>query len=94
MPEFQSNLNIICIESNAFRALVSEVTTQMKEEFYGSMNPWIDEKEAMALFRITAKATFKKYCEEGNIVTSTLSNKKILYHRQSILNFIESRKNE
>lgn len=94
MPDFETNMKIICLESKAFKALVSEVADQLKGEFFEHLNPWVDEKEAMQLLRIHSKATSKKYREEGNITYSTISNKKMLYDRQSILDFIVSRKNK
>lgn len=90
MADTDSNLKIICLESEAFKALVSEVANQMKEEFFGSMDPWIDEKEAMQLLRITSKTTFHKYRDEGKIDFRKLSPKQIVYRRESILNFIEN----
>ncbi len=94
MSDFETNLKIICLESKAFKALVSEVADQLKGEFFGHLNPWVDEKEAMQLLRIHSKTTFKKYRDEGNISYSIFSDKKILYERKSIMDFIESRKNK
>ena len=61
MPDFDTNIKIICLESEAFKALVSEVATQIKKEFLHELDPWIDEKEAMDLLRISSKTTFQKY---------------------------------
>ena len=94
MSDFETNMKIICLESQAFKALVSEVAQQLKGEFFDHLNPWVDEKEAMQLLRIHSKTTFKKYREEGNIAYSVFSGKKFLYERQSILDFIESKKNK
>jgi|APTNR8051073442_1049403.scaffolds.fasta_scaffold00875_2 hypothetical protein len=90
MPDFDTNIKIICLESEAFKALVSEVATQIKKEFLHELDPWIDEKEAMDMLRISSKTTFQKYRDDGNIDYRRLSPKQIVYRRQSILDFIES----
>ena len=90
MPEFESNMRIICLEDSAFKALIREVVSQIKKEELINLDPWIDEKEAMTLLRITSKTTFQKYRETGSIVERKLSTKHILYKRQSILDFIEN----
>lgn len=94
MSHFESDIKIVCVESKAFEALVDKVVTQMKEQFFGNLNPWINEKEAMDLLKITSKVTFKKYRDEGGIESSYMSTKHILYKRQSILDFIESKSNQ
>jgi hypothetical protein len=91
MPDFETSMNIICLESKAFKALISEVTKQIKEEQHIAESPWINEQEAMRLLRISSKTTFKKYKDEGDIIVSTPSNKHLLYHRDSILEFIEKK---
>lgn len=90
MPDFETNMKIICLESEAFKALVSEVATQLKREFLHELDPWIDEKEAMDMLRISSKTTFQKYRDDGNIDYRRLSPKQLIYRRQSILDFIES----
>lgn len=90
MPDFETNMKIICLESEAFKALVSEVATQLKKEFLHELDPWIDEKEAMDMLRISSKTTFQKYRDDGNIDYRRLSPKQLVYRRQSILDFIES----
>ena len=90
MSDQGSNINVICFESDAFKAMVSEVTNQMKEELFGGMNPWIREKEAVKLLNVS-RNTFYSYRETGKIDHRRLENSKvILYRRQSILDFIEN----
>jgi len=80
---------IICLESSAFKAMVGEIVTQIKQEIDVPDPLWIDQEEAMELLRIDSKTTFKKYREMGVIVESKMSGKHILYKRQSVLDFIE-----
>ncbi len=89
MPDLGTNLPIICLESEAFKALIREVTNQIRKEELVQLDPWIDEKEAMRLLRITSKTTFQKYRESGDIDHRRISSKHIVYRRQSILDFIE-----
>ena len=86
MSNLGSNINIICLESEALKSLVKQLAAELKEEDY----PWIDEKEAMLLLRISSKTTFQKYRDTGNIDFRRISKKHIVYRRQSILDFIEN----
>lgn len=51
--------------------------------------PWISSKEAMSLLGIKDERTLSKYCERSSIRVASLSGKHNLYHRASILTFIE-----
>jgi hypothetical protein len=86
MAEFGDKINIICLESEALKALVK----QLARELHNDAFPWIDEKEAMTLLRISSKTTFQKYRDEGKIDFRRLTSKQIVYRRQSILDFIEN----
>ena len=44
MSDFETNMNVICLESKAFRALVDQVVTQIKKEQRIKESPWISEK--------------------------------------------------
>ena len=79
-------INIICLESEALKSLVRQVALELKEDDY----PWIDEKEAMLLLRISSKTTFQKYRDTAKIDFRRLSKKHIVYRRKSILDFIEN----
>lgn len=83
-------MQIICLESDAFKALLKEVTVHIKQEEMFQFDPWVDEKEAMQLLKITSKTTFQKYRDNGDIDFRRLSSKHIVYRRESILDFIEN----
>lgn len=85
MAEFGNNINIICLESDALKELVLQLTSELKVDEY----PWIDEKEAMTLLRISSKTTFQKYRDTQKIDFRRISSKHIVYRRKSILEFIE-----
>ena len=91
MPDFSNRLDIICLESAAFYALVEEVVNRLNEKNNIGQEKWIDDEEAMKLLHITSKTTLQKYRDEGLIRFSQPSKKVILYDRESILDFINSK---
>ena len=91
MPEFGNNLNIICLESEAFYALIEEVVNRLKEKNGGDQEKWIDDEEAMRLLHISSKTTLQKYRDEGSIRFTQPSKKLILYDRESILEFLNQK---
>jgi len=87
MPEFSTNIPIICLESETFKSLVKELAIEIRDD---EVDPWIDEKETMRLLRISSKTTFQKYRDSGKIDFRRLSTKHIIYRRKSVLKFIEN----
>ena len=94
MSEFSNNLNIICLESQAFYALVEEVVGRMKEKAGIEHDKWISDEEAMRLLRISSRTTLQKLRDEGAIRFTQLSRKLILYARDSILAHLEAHAKE
>ncbi len=88
MPEIGNRLDIICLESEAFYALIEEVVTRLQEKNSIGQEKWISDVEAMQLLHISSKTTLQKYRDEGLIRFSQPSKKVILYDRDSILEFI------
>jgi len=91
--EVQSNLQIICLESQAFYALVEEVISRLENNTHKDPK-WIDDEETMQLLKIKSKTTLQKLRDEGKIRFSQLGRKMILYDRESILEYIESNAKE
>jgi len=89
MSEIGSRLNIICLETEAFYALVDEVVDHVQEQLQTPQERWIDDIEAMSMLKINSKTTLQKYRDEGVIRYSQPSKKVILYDRESILAFLE-----
>ncbi len=85
----QSSLNIICLESEAFYQLLDEVLKKAIAQ--SDTERWIDDEEAMSLLKIKSKTTLQKFRDEGKIRFSQIARKLILYDRESILEFIESK---
>lgn len=90
MADFQNQLNIICLESEAFYALIDEVVERLEPKSSPVQDKWISDEEAMQLLRISSRTTLQKYRDEGMIRFSQPSRKVILYDRDSILEFIEN----
>lgn len=88
MADFTSNLNVICLESEAFHTLVDRVVARL-EENQAKPDKWISDEEAMQLLRIKSTTTLQKYRDEGRIRYSQPSRKVILYDRESVLAFLE-----
>ena len=91
MPDFSNRLDIICLESEAFYGLIEEVIQRLKEKNNIEHEKWIDDTEAMRLLHISSKTTLQKYRDEGVIRFSQPSRKVILYDRNSILEFINTK---
>ena len=82
-------INIICLESDAFNALLDEVVNRVRAEHGIEVDKWIDETEAMKLLRISSKTTLQKYRDERRITFTQPSRKVILYDRESINEYLD-----
>lgn len=52
-------------------------------------DPWVSADEAMKILNISSQTTLKKFCDQDWIRVSKITEKLVLYHRPSILDFIE-----
>ncbi|KAA3625746.1 MAG: DNA-binding protein [Bacteroidetes bacterium] len=91
MADFNNPLNIICLESKAFYALVEDVVEKLKEKQGIEHDKWISAEEAMKLLRISSKSTLQKYRDTGEIRFAPLGKKHILYDYDSILEFLDKK---
>ncbi|MEO1262979.1 MAG: helix-turn-helix domain-containing protein [Bacteroidota bacterium] len=89
MPNFGSNLNIICLEEEAFFALLEQSVERLQAKQGREPDVWISDQEAMQLLRIKSKTTLQKLRDEGAIRFSQPMKKHIVYDRSSILNYLE-----
>ncbi len=81
-------MKVICLESNAFYELVDQVVGKMMEQ-HKEQPKWLVGEDAMNLLGIKSKTTLQKLRNEGEIKYSQPFKKHILYHRQSLLDFLE-----
>lgn len=81
-------MHVICLEDEAFYALVEQVVGRIKEQHQVVAEKWISGDEAMKLLRITSKTTLQKLRDEGKIRFSQPEKKIILYDVDSIHTFL------
>ena len=87
-------MNVICLEDDAFYALVEKVISRIKEVKGVSEDKWVSGEEAMQKLRITSKTTLQKLRDEGKIRFSQPEKKIILYDTDSINEYLEKYSNE
>ena len=86
MSQSENSKKLYCVELDVLRDLVKDIVA----ELHPQEGPWIDEEEARHLLRIGSKTTLIKYREMGKIDFRRINQRKIIYRRKSILDFIES----
>lgn len=80
---------VICLEENAFYALVEQVVARLKETHGEGKEKWVSDEQAMQLLNIRSKTTLQKLRDEGKIRFSQPQKKIILYDRDSIESYLE-----
>ena len=86
-------MEVICLETNAFYALVEEVVDKLMEQRQEKPQ-WLSGEEAMEMLKITSKTTLQKLRNEGKIRFSQPMKKLVLYDRESILAYLEANAKE
>jgi hypothetical protein len=87
-------MEVICLEDDAFFALVEEVVQRIKEKHKLKGDKWISGDEAMEKLRIKSKTTLQKLRDEGKIRFSQPEKKIILYDVDSITEYLDKHANE
>ena len=82
---------MICLEDEAFYALLDKVMAYVKAEFNIKEDKYISSIEAMKMLRIKSKNTMQKYRDEGLIRYYELSARNFLYDVDSIREFLEKK---
>ena len=92
MADFESSMKVICLESEAFEALVNRVAQQVKAEIFGNNDPFISEDKAMTIINVNSKTTMKKYRDDGRLeYHKRKGSNRIYYKRESLINFLEKK---
>lgn len=90
-----SSVQYIMMGTSDFYKLVEviyqRIIAQQKQEQSIS---WLTKKQAMELLHIQSPTTLRLLVNEGKITVSRLSSKKIYYCRNSILKYLEMKKEE
>ena len=89
------HLQIYSLEDEAFWGLITEVITFAKQQIGENEKPdWIGREETMDILGISSPTTLQKLRDEGKIRFSKMSDRHILYYRESVLEYIESKAQE
>ena len=87
-------MEVICLQDEAFYALVERVVEHIKRKENISADKWISGAEAMKMLRITSKTTLQKLRDEGKLRFSQPEKKIILYDRDSIFAYLDKNTRE
>ena len=87
-------MEVICLEDEAFYALLEQVVLRIKGKDGIKEDKWISPEEAMQKLRITSKTTLQKLRDEGKIRFSQPEKKLILYDIDSIYEYLEKHAKE
>jgi hypothetical protein len=82
-------MEVICLEDQAFYALIEKVVSKVLEQKSLKTDKWVSSEEAMQILRISSKSTLQKFRDEGKIKYSQPEKKIILYDTDSIFEFLE-----
>ena len=82
-------MEVICIEDEAFYALLEQVVQRIKAKERIKEDKWISAEEAMQKLRISSKTTLQKLRDGGKIRFSQPEKKIILYDLDSIYEYLE-----
>lgn len=86
-------MQVICLEDEAFYALIEQVIQRIKNIQSIQEDKWISAEEAMRKLRITSKTTLQKLRDEGHIRFTQPLKKIILYDIDSINEYLEKHAN-
>lgn len=87
-------MEVICLEDDAFFALVEKVVERLKEKYNTKGNKWLSKEEAMKRLNITSHTTLQKFRDEGRIRFSQPEKKIIVYDAESIDEYLEKHAKE
>lgn len=82
-------MNVICLEEDAFYALVEKVVARLTAQKGVQEEKWISDEEAMHKLRIKSKTTLQKLRDEGEIRFTQPTKKIILYDSDSINDYLD-----
>ena len=83
-------MQVICLQEEAFYALIDRVVDHVKETHAVIDNKWISADEALKLLDVKSKTTLQRMRDDGRIRFSQPQKKIILYDRDSIIDYLES----
>ena len=87
-------MQVISIEEQSFYQLLDKVITEMEQKFGKKEDEWIHETNAMKLLGIRSKTSMQRLRDHDMIKFTQPSRKIILYHKPSLLEYLESHANK
>ena len=87
-------MKVICLEDEAFYALINKVVEHVQKQSSHKHDKWISGTEAMQKLRIQSKTTLQKLRDEGSIRFSQPEKKIILYDSDSIDQYLNKNSRE
>ncbi|WP_303316842.1 helix-turn-helix domain-containing protein [Flavivirga abyssicola] len=84
-------MEVVCIQEDAFYALFDKVIEHVESKRVDQPRKWIDGDEAMSILNISSKTTLQKLRDEGKIRFSKPQPRIIVYDRNSINEYLESK---
>ena len=79
----------ICMDEQVYYDLLNGVVTRLKAINMVANDPWITADEAMRILKISPQTTLKKFADQKQFKVSKVTEKIVLYHRPTLLQFIE-----
>ncbi|MDO5981860.1 helix-turn-helix domain-containing protein [Flavivirga spongiicola] len=87
-------MEVVCLQEEAFYKLFDKVVEHVEQNRKDQPRKWIDGDEAMSILNITSKTTLQKLRDEGKIRFSKPQPRIIVYDRNSINEYLESKAHE
>lgn len=87
-------MQVICLEEEAFYALLEKAVDRIREKQQSSADKWMTDEQAMKLLNIKSKTTLQKLRDEGKIRFSQPQKKIILYDRESLNTYLDNNARE
>lgn len=84
-------MNVICLEEPAYYALLDEVIAYVKQQQNIEQDKWIPSSEAMKCLNIKSRSGLQGLRDNGKIRFTKPNEKTILYDRESIDEYLESK---
>ena len=86
-------MQVLTFEEQSFYFLIDEIIDKIEAK-QGKTEPlWIGEEEAMSMLNIKSKTTLSKLRNNDEITFSQPRKKLILYHRGSLISYLEKHSN-
>lgn len=87
-------MEVICLQDEAFYALIDKVVERIKEKQNNKDDRWLSGDEVMEKLKIKSKTTLQKLRDEGSIRFSQPEKKIILYDAESVNKYLNKHSRE